>query len=417
MYAYIAYREIGRRIYSAFCCMVKCIPLFPLFFRAVAASPFGRSLAGGGAAAEAAASSPAFAAAAAVAAAEADGEALQLFVASEPLAGISSAICCLINFFFENVEENCADAPAACGDFSPTADDVPTDAAAPAAGDAAAAADAVTLAKEAAALFSIERLAVVPPRFSEALLDSYYLCVVQNPLRLLLQLPASILQHLLAANLLHAILNLLLLKLEVYTRMGAPTLAGQTPPPIAAEEIIQLQVYIHSTITMECMHFYIWVHIYLRVYIMCGLLIFVPHVWRVFPSVFSRWLLASLLVVLRRVGLQETAALQVLIEACLAAGTDERLWEMVGFFLDSQCFKRPQGVEGLFVCGFALEAVDKVCCSCSSAQRMLPLLSRLLQQKAALLWRNAATEGAAAATTAAVPAAAAAHSDCEDLPE
>ncbi|CDI82486.1 hypothetical protein, conserved [Eimeria praecox] len=215
--------------------------------RAIAASSCGTTATGTPVAAGAAA------AAIAAAAAEADGEALQLFLTNEPLAGISAAICSLINFFFANEEDSSPDSSAPCGDFSPTADDVPADAAAAAAGTAAVIVgeDIADMGADTAAFLSLERSCVAPPRLSEALLDSYYLCVVQNPLKLLLQLPARILQQLLAANLLQPILNLLLFKLEVYARMGAPTLAGMAPPPIAAEEVIQLQVPIHLATTLH----------------------------------------------------------------------------------------------------------------------------------------------------------------------
>ncbi|XP_026193844.1 uncharacterized protein LOC34618537 [Cyclospora cayetanensis] len=228
---------------------------------------------------------------------EADCEELQLYLASEPLAGVAAAVCCLIDAFFERHGES-PPKPSRSLDWSPVAEDVPAEL----------------------------PLKAVPevPRFTEAMLDAHYLCTIQNPLNLLLHLPADVILKLLTANVLAEVILTLLLKLETYAYMGPPALPGRLPEPIAADEIVQLQ---------------------------------------------------------------ETAAFQVVIEACCFA-EDEAVWELVGRFLDRQANRRPQSLDALFASGFSLEAVDQVCRCTKEVQRLLPLLCRLLRQNAAFFWET-----------------------------
>lgn len=171
------------------------------------------------------------------AALETDSEMLQLYLQIEPLAGVAGAVCSLINKFFER-DNNPTTASSPTLEWSPTNDDLPTE-----------------LPSE-----NIEKMGalavhswafqgcVSPPRFKPAMLDAIYLCIVQNPLNLLLQLPANLIIRLLTSNVLARILLMLLMKLEAYAHMGPPTLPGRPPEPISAEEIIQLQV---STVTLS----------------------------------------------------------------------------------------------------------------------------------------------------------------------
>ncbi|OEH78873.1 hypothetical protein cyc_01544 [Cyclospora cayetanensis] len=239
---------------------------------------------------------------------EADCEELQLYLASEPLAGVAAAVCCLIDAFFERHGES-PPKPSRSLDWSPVAEDVPAEL----------------------------PLKAVPevPRFTEAMLDAHYLCTIQNPLNLLLHLPADVILKLLTANVLAEVILTLLLKLETYAYMGPPALPGRLPEPIAADEIVQLQLMGVDTQAVR----------------------------------------------------GETAAFQVVIEACCFA-EDEAVWELVGRFLDRQANRRPQSLDALFASGFSLEAVDQVCRCTKEVQRLLPLLCRLLRQNAAFFWET-----------------------------
>lgn len=160
---------------------------------------------------------------------EVEAEELQLFLAVEPLAGVSAAICSLVEIFFERdngSEKHSLGLPSS--DWSPTADDVPKDLPENAGGGAIGDGDQTGTAASS--------------RFSDAMLDAHYLCIVQNPLNLLLQLPAQLLLQALTANLLSSVVQMLLLKLETYAFMGPPTLPGRPAEPFVPDEIVQLQV-------------------------------------------------------------------------------------------------------------------------------------------------------------------------------
>lgn len=183
-----------------------------------------------------------------------DGEELQFYFACEPLAGVSAAVCCLIDSFFEDEEgKTGASLPSAEAqaslDWSPTADEgapkdlllLPNEEE----GMCPLSGKGITEGKKSEEEISAagRGLSVVPvTRFTESLVDAHYLCSFQNPLNLLLHLPAKLILHLLTANLLPEILLTLLLKVEAYTLMGAPALPGRPPDPLAPEEIVQLQV-------------------------------------------------------------------------------------------------------------------------------------------------------------------------------
>lgn len=160
---------------------------------------------------------------------EAEAEELQLFLAVEPMAGFSAAISSFVEFFFErdNGSEGHLLSPPS-SDWSPTADDIPKDLSENAGGGATHDGD--------------QTGTPASPRFSDEMLDAHYLCIVQNPLNLLLQLPAQLVLQALTANLLSSVIQMLLLKLEFYAFMGPPTLPGRPAEPFAPDEILQLQV-------------------------------------------------------------------------------------------------------------------------------------------------------------------------------
>ncbi|KAL8450645.1 hypothetical protein Emag_003128 [Eimeria magna] len=246
---------------------------------------------------------------------EAKQEELQLYMASEPLAGVAAAVCCLIDAFFVQEEGAKLAAPAASSDWSPTADDTPAESAEGGGGPLGSREQAPSLG--------------CSSRLTEAMLDAHYLCTIQNPLSLLLHIPAQLLLKMLSANLLSDIILTLLLKLETYARMGAPVLPGRPPEPFAPDEIVQLQ---------------------------------------------------------------ESAVFQVLIEACCFSD-DESSWELLGMLLDRQANRRPQSLDALMAAGFPLEAVDRVCRCTQRMQRLLPLLCHLLRQTASSFWATKPREG------------------------
>ncbi|KAL8272920.1 hypothetical protein Esti_003151 [Eimeria stiedai] len=246
---------------------------------------------------------------------ESEQEELQLYLASEPLAGIAAAVCCLIDAFFAQEGGAQQAAPATNPDWSPTADDMPAETADERGGQQGGHVHAHSIG--------------CSSRLTEAMLDAHYLCTIQNPLSLLLHIPAQLLLKLLSANLLADVILMLLLKLETYARMGAPVLPGRPPEPFAPDEVVQLQ---------------------------------------------------------------ESAVFQILIEACCFS-EDESSWELLGMLLDRQANRRPQSLDALMAAGFPLEAVDRVCRCTQRMQRLLPLLCHLLRQTASSFWTIKPREG------------------------
>lgn len=185
---------------------------------------------------------------------DAESEELQLYMQCEPVAGLAAAICCLLDAFYGPDGVSAASLLPPNADWSPTADDIPAE----------TAAGGETSGVQGDGPYSLFS------KLNDNMLDAHYLCTTQNPLSLLLHIPATLLLKLLTENLLADIVLMLLLKLETYARMGAPVLPGTPPEPIAFEEIVQLQVskiYLQKDNTYAYMYTYMQrVIVYFNVY-------------------------------------------------------------------------------------------------------------------------------------------------------